>query len=240
SLSIAAVNGVSAVVVSGEDAALERLVARCAEQEVRARRVEVDYASHSAQVEVVGAALMAELCGISPRSSGIAFVSTVTGGLLAGEELNGKYWFRNLRQTVRLDKAVRWCLEYGCGAFVEVSPHPALGAGIEQTVGEQAVVVPTLGRTAGGLARFWLSVGQLFVAGVGVDWSAVLAGCGCRRVGLPTYAFERKRFWLSPAVSGGDASVMGQTGAGHGLLGAVVEQPDSDAVVLTGRLSMSA
>ena len=103
-----------------------------------------------------------------------------------------------------------------------------------------AVVVPSLGRDDGGLDRFWMSVGQLFVAGVGVDWSAVFGGCGGQVVSLPTYAFQRRRFWLDSGVVGAaDVDGVGQCRAGHGLLGAVVEQPDSGGVVLTGRLSLS-
>ena len=80
---------------------------------------------------------------------------------------------------------------------------------------------------------------RLFTAGVGVDWSAVFAGRGGQRVPLPTYAFQRRRFWLSPGGSV-DAAGLGQAGAQHALLGAVVAQPDSGGVVLTGRLSVSA
>ncbi|ORA08793.1 hypothetical protein BST12_28160 [Mycobacterium angelicum] len=238
SLSIAVVNGVSAVVIAGADSALERLVARCADEDIRARRIEVDYASHSAQVEPVGPGLVQALSDIEPRSSAVVFVSTVTGAPCEGAQLTPEYWFANLRQTVRLDQALDWCREQGYGAFVEVSPHPVLSAAVEDSVAG-AVVVPTLGRNEGALERFWLSVGQAYVNGVRVDWPGVLAGCG-RRVGLPTYGFVRQRFWLNPAARGGDVSAVGQTGAQHGLLGALIEQPDSGGVVLTGRLSISA
>ncbi|KAA1242118.1 acyltransferase domain-containing protein, partial [Mycobacterium simiae] len=238
SLSIAVVNGVSAVVIAGEDWALKRLVARCADEEVRARRIEVDYAAHSAQVQPVGPRLVQAISDIAPRSSRVAFVSTVTGAALDGAHLNPEYWFVNLRQTVQLDQALDWCRERGYGAFVEVSPHPLLGAAIEDSAGD-AVVVPTLGRNEGGLDRFWLSVGQAYVNGVAVDWPGVFSGRG-RRVQLPTYAFVPQRFWLSSTAGGGDVSAVGQSAAEHGLLGAVIEQPDSGGVVLTGRLSTSA
>ena len=100
-------------------------------------------------------------------------------------------------------------------------------------------MVPSLGRDDGGLQRFWMSVGQAHVAGVGVEWSAVFAGLGARRVELPTYAFQRRRFWLAPGTAGsGDVGGLGLAGARHALLGAVVEQPDG-GVVLTGRLSLT-
>ncbi|WP_156675650.1 MULTISPECIES: SDR family NAD(P)-dependent oxidoreductase, partial [unclassified Mycobacterium] len=86
-----------------------------------------------------------------------------------------------------------------------------------------------------------LAAGQLFVSGAGVDWAAAFAGLTAHRVDLPTYAFQRRRFWLSPeAVGGRDTAGLGLTGAEHALLGAVVERPDSGGVVLTGRLSAAA
>ena len=129
--------------------------------------------------------------------------------------------------------------------FIECSPHPVLIAGIEDTIADGredcsgVVVVPSLGRDDGGLRRFWTSVGQAHVTGVGVDWGAVFVGSGGRRVKLPTYAFQRQRFWLSSSRGAGDADSLGLVGAGHALLGAVVASPDSGGVVLTGRLSVS-
>ena len=245
-LGIGAVNGVAAVVVSGEADAVAELIDQCEAHGVRARRIEVDYASHSAQVQVIGEPLVEALAGIQPRSSAIEFFSTVTGELVDTAEMDAGYWYRNLRQTVEFEQAVRSAGERGYRVFVEASPHPVLLAGIEDTLAQGAgagvgpVVVPTLGRDEGGLGRFWLSVGQAHVAGVGVDWRSVFAHSGARRVGLPTYAFERRRFWLAPASAGpADAAGLGLAGAAHALLGAVVAQPESGGVVLTGRLSLT-
>ncbi|KAA1245611.1 acyltransferase domain-containing protein, partial [Mycobacterium simiae] len=195
-LSVAAVNGVSAVVVAGENAALAELLGRCEAAGIRARNIEVDYASHSAQVEPIAGRLEQELAELTPGSSKLTFISTVTGGVVDGSELSAQYWFRNLRQPVRLDRALGWFREQGYGAFVEVSPHPVLIAGIEDSLGADVVVaVPTLVRNEGGPSRFWLSVGQAYVGGVEIDWPSVLADG--RRIELPTYAFARQRFWLS-------------------------------------------
>ena len=104
--------------------------------------------------------------------------------------------------------------------FIESSPHPVLIAGIEETVamvrdgvGCRLVVVPTLGRDDGGLERFWMSAGQAHVAGVGVDWRSVFAGWGGRRVELPTYAFQRQRFWLPGSAGRGMWAVWGWAGS---------------------------
>ncbi len=239
-LSIGAVNGVSAVVVSGEADAVEQVMARAEAQGVRVGRIEVDYASHSAQVEPIREPLGQALAGIEPRSSGVAFFSTVTGSLLDTAGLDAEYWYRSIRHTVQFERAVRAAADSGYRVFVESSPHPVLLADIEATCAEGVVVIPSLGRDDGGLDRFWMSVGQAHVAGVGVDWRAVVSGSGGGWVELPTYAFQRQRFWLAPGSTGSaDVDRVGLVGAGHALLGAVVQRPDSGAVVLTGRLSIA-
>jgi polyketide synthase 7 len=242
-LNIAAINGVSAVAVSGEVAALDELIARCEADGVRARRIDVDYASHSAQVDAIREPLAQALAGIEPRSSSVTFFSTVTGAPIDTAGLTGDYWFRSIRQTVQFDGAVRSARAAGCQVFIESSPHPVLTAGIEQTADDgnplQAVVVPSLGRHDGGLDRFWLSVSLAHTAGVAVDWRAAFVSGN--QIELPTYAFVRRRFWLPPVqTGGGDIGGLGLAAARHGLLGAVVQRPDSGGVVLTGRLSLSA
>ncbi|MFE2183813.1 type I polyketide synthase [Streptomyces sp. NPDC059455] len=241
-LSVAAVNGSSAVVVSGDTDALEELLVRCERDGVRARRVPVDYASHSAHVEAIEDELLRDLAGIAPRSSAVPFYSTVTGGVLDTAELDAAYWYRNLRQTVRFDETVRVVLGEGIQVFVEVSAHPVLTMGIEQTAddhGTRATVVGSLRRDEGGPARFLKSVAQAYVGGADVDWREVFAGTGARRVDLPTYAFQRRRYWLeSETTEADDVSSAGLASAGHPLLGAVVPLPDSDGLLLTGRLSL--
>ena len=237
-VSIAAINGPSAVVISGEVTALDEIVAHCTEREMRARRIDVDYASHSVAVEAIRDQLAEALSGIEPSSTRTVFFSTVTGGIVDTAALDADYWFRNIRQTVEFASAVRTATQSGYRTFIESSPHPALIAGIEHTAtdsGMDAVVVPTLGREDGRLQRFFASAAQAFVSGVKVDWRAALPGAGF--VELPTYAFERRRFWLSGDGAAVDATGLGLGASEHALLGAVVERPDSGGVVLTGRLS---
>ncbi|WP_344599159.1 acyltransferase domain-containing protein, partial [Streptomyces violaceusniger] len=153
-LSVAAVNGPSAVVVSGDADALDELVAVCEAEGIRARRVPVDYASHCAHVEAIEGELLRELAGIDPRSSLVPFYSTVAGGVLDTTGLDAGYWYRNLRQTVRFDEAVRALLADGFQVFVEASAHPVLTMGVEQTAeehGTRVTAVGSLRRDEGGL-----------------------------------------------------------------------------------------
>lgn len=197
-LSLAAVNGARSSVVSGPPQELDRLVADLAAEGVRARRVPVDYASHSAQVEELRERLLRDLAPIRPRAAELSMISTVTGKWCEGVELDAAYWHQNLRQTVRFHDAVATLSGEGYGVFVESSPHPVLTGGMQETLHElgrdTAVVTGTLRRDEGGLDRALTSVAALHVSGVPVTWPA-----GDRRVDLPTYAFQHTRYWLTPA-----------------------------------------
>ncbi|WP_189788799.1 type I polyketide synthase, partial [Streptomyces capitiformicae] len=133
-VSVAAVNGPSQTVVAGPPEALESLREEFEAGGVRARMVPVDYASHSAQVEVLEAELVAELEGIRPQPGSVPLYSTVTGDRLDMSEMDAGYWYRNLRATVRFEDAVRGLLAEGHRAFVEVSPHPVLVPGLQDTL----------------------------------------------------------------------------------------------------------
>ncbi|MGY0055359.1 SDR family NAD(P)-dependent oxidoreductase [Streptomyces sp. LZ34] len=239
-VSIAAVNGPSSVVVSGEAEAVEKLHTALVEEGVRARLIEVDYASHSAQVEQIADRLADALAPIRPRPSDIPFYSTVDDGWQDTAGLDAGYWYRNLRQPVRFEPAVRALLDKGFRGFVEISSHPVLTVGVQESVdraGVRAVATGSLRRDEGGWHRMVLSLAAAHMGGVAVDWPAVFADTGARRVDLPTYAFQRQRFWLDSEIGSGDPVSLGLGVVGHPVLGAVVVSAGSDGVVLTGRLS---
>ncbi|KAK1176716.1 SDR family NAD(P)-dependent oxidoreductase, partial [Streptomyces sp. NBS 14/10] len=208
-LSVAVVNSSSAVVVAGESEALDELLVLCEGRGVRARRVPVDYASHSPQVEVVRDELLDVLGPVAPGAGEVPLYSSVTGGLVDGSGLDAGYWYTNLRQTVRFETAVQSLLADGFDAFVEVSGHPVLTAAVEQTAeqasgGPDVVVLGTLRRDEDEQRRLLMSLGEAFTAGLPVDWSAVLPADATPVDDLPTYAFQRERYWLhaTPAHPG--------------------------------------
>jgi acyl transferase domain-containing protein/NADPH:quinone reductase-like Zn-dependent oxidoreductase/acyl carrier protein len=192
-LSVAAVNGPAAVVVSGELAALDELAAACEADGVRVKRMAVDYASHSAQVAEIRAEILSVLHGISSRPSGIPMISAMTGQIL--QDAGPEYWYESLRAPVEFDRAIRALVDDGHGVFIEVSPHPVL----MPAVGELRMT-GTLRRDDGGPARLLASLAEVWTHGTAVDWSRVLpAG---QWVDLPTYAFQHQRYWAAPAVAG--------------------------------------
>ncbi|MEE1749877.1 type I polyketide synthase, partial [Streptomyces sp. JV184] len=208
-LSIAALNGPRAVTVSGDVSALHELIARCENQDIRIRLLPIDCAGHSAHVERIREPLLDLLGSVAPTSGHVPFYSTVEGRWLDTSELDAQYWYRNSRRTVGFEPAVRALAQAGHETFIEVSPHPILVAGIQETVEAthgKGLVVGSLRRGEGGPDRMLTALAEASVHGITVDWSAAFTGSAAQRVDLPTYAFQRRRFWLdAPAARIGPA-----------------------------------
>jgi acyl transferase domain-containing protein/surfactin synthase thioesterase subunit/acyl carrier protein len=245
-ISLAVVNGPASVVVSGEPEALRELLLRYETEGVRARAIPVDYASHSAQVETIRERLLEELSPIAAHSGEIPFYSTTNGALLDTAELDCAYWYANLRQTVRFHEATRALLESGVTTFIEMSPHPVLTVAVEETIDDReggdgvVAAIGSLRRGQGDLERFQLSLAQAYVRGVEADWSSFVKAGSARGVTLPTYAFQRRHYWLSPELAGGtDAALLGLAPVEHPLLGAALRPAGGeDGWLFTGRLSV--
>ncbi|MBA8925106.1 acyl transferase domain-containing protein/D-arabinose 1-dehydrogenase-like Zn-dependent alcohol dehydrogenase/acyl carrier protein [Kutzneria viridogrisea] len=200
-ISVAAVNGPESIVVAGDPEALDELIARCEAEGVRARRIPVDYASHTAHVDLIETELHEVLASVVSVPSQVPMFSTVTADWAEGS-LDAGYWYRNLRGTVRFEESVRALIEQGHGYFIEISSHPVLGAPIQtiiESTESEAVVTGSLRRNEGTLRRLLTSLAEVHVNGLAVDWSPLLDGSGARKVPLPTYAFQRKRYWLDEA-----------------------------------------
>ncbi len=239
-VSIAAVNGPRAVVLSGENKALDQLLLECEREGLTARRIAVDYAAHSKQMEPLRDALCSVCSSIAPGPAEIPFYSSVFGDELDGSRLDGDYWYRNLREVVNFEQTTKALLGNGYKTFIEASPAPSLAAGMlegaeafcgeDQSVspsveanrpsGAEVRVLGSLRRGEGGPRRFFTSLGEAWVAGVQVDWSAIVDDSEASATALPTYAFQRKRYWLDSAsessadVGARALSTEQQTGAG--------------------------
>nr|ASV47000.1 polyketide synthase [uncultured bacterium] len=186
------------MVISGDVDAVQRVVDDWVTRGERAKVIPVDYASHSAHVESVRDEVVAAAEGIRTTDTGVVFCSTVTGGELDVAELDAEYWYRNLRRPVRFADSVAALAAAGYGVFVEISPHPVLTSSI-QDIARDAVVQGTLRRGDPQWRRFVLSVAELCSRGVPVDWTALFDGAS--RVSLPTYAFQRKSYWVAGDVT---------------------------------------
>ncbi|WP_234319196.1 type I polyketide synthase [Streptomyces sp. NRRL F-2305] len=202
-VALRSVNGPTTVTVSGDPVALEELHGALADDGVLCWPLPgVDFAGHSPQVEEIHDELHTLLAGITPRPSRVPFYSTVTGTVLDTSGLDAAYWYRNLREPVAFRRAVDALLADGHRLFVENSTHPALTVWLREaleTAGGTGGVVGTLHRGEGGRTRVLTSLAELHVLGHPVDWEAVFDGTGARRRELPTYAFQRRHYWMEPA-----------------------------------------
>nr|WP_067781357.1 type I polyketide synthase [Nocardia amikacinitolerans] len=239
-VSIAAVNGPSSVVISGVEADVMATAEACAERGWRTHRLRVSHAFHSALMNPMLAEFASAIEGLTFGRPTIPLVSTVTGTRITEEMTDPAYWVGQVRDTVNFADAVAAMADMGVSRFAEVGPDAVLTPMVAQTLDDEAAVAVALARrdradasaVVGGIAG-------LFVAGAEVNWPGFYSGTGARRIDLPTYAFQHRRYWISEGAAGkGDARSMGLVATGHPLVSAVVSQPDSDVVAVSGRLSV--
>jgi 4-hydroxyphenylalkanoate synthase len=240
---ISAINAPASVVISGEESAVSAIAQRLAAQGRRVHRLAVSHAFHSPLMEPMLEEFARVAARIEVRQPQIAVASNVTAELAgAGCDFgSAQYWVEHIRRPVRFADSVRHLETHGATHFIEAGPGSGLTASIEQSLSSaEAVAVSVLGKDGPEVASLLSAVGHMFITGVRVDWPAVFADTGGRRVDLPTYAFQRRRFWSTPASAGpADVSGFGLGAAGHALLGVVIERPDSGGVLLIGGLSLS-
>ncbi|MGK3959667.1 SDR family NAD(P)-dependent oxidoreductase [Sorangium sp. So ce118] len=209
-VSVAASNSPSTTVLSGEPGALEELLSELGERGVFCRRVKVDVASHSPQMDPLLDALARELSGLAPAAARVPLCSTVTGESCRGDELGAAYWARNLREPVLFSKAVERLSEGGPALFIEMSPHPVLGPAIDEGLrvhGRGGAALASLRREQDEARALRESLGALYARGYPVAFPRQHASggrCGGRCVPLPSYPWQRERYWIE-----GSATVAG-------------------------------
>ncbi|MFE4368425.1 SDR family NAD(P)-dependent oxidoreductase [Streptomyces sp. NPDC056835] len=234
---IAAVNGPNSVVISGAAADAEAVAERWREAGRKVTRLRVSHAFHSPLMDPMLDEFRRVLEGVSFEAPAIPIVSTLTGvQATAGELGSPEYWVRHVRESVRFADAVGTLVADGVVTFVEVGPGGTLSA-LGQESAPDATFVPMLRGDRPEALAATTAVGQLHVRGVRVEWEPFFAGSGTRWVDLPTYAFQRERYWPNVRPAIGDVTAAGLGAAEHPLLGATVALGGTDGVLLTGRLS---
>jgi 4-hydroxyphenylalkanoate synthase len=240
---VAAINAPAAVVISGPQSAVRATADRLAEHGHRVHPLTVSHAFHSPLMEPMLAEFARIAARVEPRPPQIPLISNVTAQSVdaEGDFGSARYWVEHIRRPVRFADSIRTLQTSGATHFIEVGPGSGLTAAVEQSLSPaEPVTVSLLGKGRPELAALLRGVARLFTTGIPVAWPAVFAGSGGRRIELPTYAFQRRRFWSMPTAGGpAGTAALGLTAAHHPLLSAVVERPDSGGVVLTGRLSLA-
>ncbi len=200
-VSIAASNGPTSTVLSGDPAALDSVVSELQSRDVFCRMVKVDFAAHSPQMEPLRGALVEALEGLRPQPESVPIYSTVTGQIVGGRTLDALYWARNMREPVLFSTAVQCLVEDGHDIFLEISPHPILLSAMQQGlhhVGRECALLPSLRRDEDERAILLGSLGAVYAAGYPVNWTRIYPAGG-RCVQLPFYPWQRERRWLESA-----------------------------------------
>ncbi|WP_433598126.1 type I polyketide synthase [Nocardia sp. CA-135953] len=226
---IAAVNSPTSVVLSGIEARVLDVAAGFVARGRRTKRLDVSHAFHSGLMDPMLDEFRAAIAGLTARAPRLPLVSNRTGTLAGADYGSPEYWVRHVRETVRFADGVAALGTREVTRLVELSPDAGLTAVLTECA-RDVVVVPMLRRDRSEPAAVIDAVGRLFTAGQAVHWAALFEGSGARRVELPTYAFQRQRYWLA-----GDT---GERPIDHPLLSGVAYGSSRGGIRLTGRLSL--
>ncbi|MGW2325161.1 SDR family NAD(P)-dependent oxidoreductase [Streptomyces sp. NPDC001700] len=240
-VSIAALNGPTSVVIAGDEDAAQRIADVFAEKGRKTKRLTVSHAFHSPHMDGMLEAFREVAQGVTYAPPVIPVISNLTGASVSADEIcSPDYWVRHVRQAVRFTDGIRGLEEFGVATFVELGPDGVLTAMAQDCVtAEGATFVPVLRGDRPEATALTDALARVHAHGVAVDWAAVFAGSGARRVELPTYAFQRELYWPEPAGPWtGDVTAAGLGSADHPLLGAAVSLADAAGFLFTGRLSL--
>jgi len=226
-VSIAVSNGPRSTVLSGEPRAIDAIQAQLEAENVFVRRVAVEVASHSPQMDAIADELRAALRDVAPRSVRTPMYSTMLGRFVDGSELDASYWTANLRRPVRFHDAIRELIASGHRTYVETSPHPTLLTAIDETAAAAAsevLTVPSMRRDEPEQREMLASAGRLWEHGVSVDWRNVYRAA--RFVDAPSYPWQHVRHWIEGDEHAPGAAALG----GHPLLGASFDAANGDRI----------
>ncbi|GAA1155092.1 hypothetical protein GCM10009577_91830 [Streptomyces javensis] len=259
-VSIAALNGPNSVVIAGDEDAATQIAADFEARGRKTKRLTVSHAFHSPHMDPMLADFRKLAACLTYNAPKIPLVSCLTGAVVSADEIRlPEFWVRHVRDSVRFADGVRTLREQGVTTFLELGPDGVLsamgedclagtetgagagtgaGPGTDRDGDTDAVFVPTLRGDRSEAQALATALAHVHVRGAAPDWAAVYAGRGARRVELPTYAFQRQRYWLDVGISVEDVISAGLDTADHPLLGAAVELPDIGGFVFTGRLSL--
>ncbi|WP_433635345.1 type I polyketide synthase [Nocardia sp. CA-120079] len=235
-VSVAAVNAPAAVVISGDEDAVDEIDRQFAERGPKTSRLRVSHAFHSHRMEPMLAEFETVVAGVACNAPRIPLVSNISGRIASDEILDPGYWVAQVRAAVRFAPGVETLVASGVRRFLEVGPDAALAAMTRQALPEdveaRSVVAAAARRDHDEVEQFLTLLGQAHTAGVDVDWTPLFTGGRMARVALPTYAFEHRRYWLEPSLS------ERRNASDHPLLTDVVRVADRDEWLFTGRLSL--
>ncbi len=241
-LSIAAVNGPAAVVVSGAEGPALEVAEGFAAAGAKTKRLAVSHAFHSPLIEPMLEPFAAVLAGLSPAPPKLPLVSALDGELLSAEAAaDPERWVAHVRAPVRFGAAIAALAAEGAATFLELGPGAVLlgaAAAVLEAEGKKATLIPALREGRAEPEALAAALAAAHAHGAPLEWGRYFAGTGARQVPLPTYPFQRRRYWLQAAAAGGDPASVGLARLDHPLLGAKLEDPAGEGFSLSGRISL--
>ncbi|GDY42842.1 hypothetical protein SANT12839_037240 [Streptomyces antimycoticus] len=242
-VSIAALNGPTSVVIAGDEDAAEQIAAGFEAQGRKTKRLTVSHAFHSPRMDGMLDAFREVAQSLTYEAPRIPIVSNLTGNVVSAEEITSPdFWVRHVREAVRFLDGVHTLEAQGVTSYLELGPDGVLTAMAQECVTDpesDAAFAAVLRKDRTEAETLMAAIARAHVRGVAVDWEAFFSGTGAQRTELPTYPFQRERYWLeAPAGAVGDVVSAGLGSADHPLLGAAVDLPDSEGFLFTGRLSL--
>ncbi|MCA0456391.1 MAG: polyketide synthase dehydratase domain-containing protein [Chloroflexi bacterium] len=234
-VSVAAINGETNIVISGVPDALAAVLETLKSQKIKSRKLAVAQAAHSPLLDPILDEFESIAATVTYHEPEITLVSGLTGKAVNGAEItNARFWRQHLRQTVRFADALHTVYEQGVRVFLEIGPNPTLiGMGQRELTEPNVVWLPSLRDTVNDWTQLLTSLGGLYVAGAAVDWRAYDASYPRRKVDVPTYPFQRERYWFTPSAP--KLAVRG--GSAHPLIGQRLSSPSMTDYVFETQLS---
>ena len=196
-VSIGAINSPSGVTLSGNEAQLKQISEKLERNGIFNRKLDVELAYHSAEMESIKDELLKSLASINPTKTQYPLYSTVTGKLIDGSKLDADYWWQNVREPVRFADGIQALIENGLVNFLEIGPHPVLAHSVKEVAGgtqTKVNLVCSLNRKFPEQTRMLESLGELYNLGYKIDWRSITPAGG-QFIPVPTYPWQKERYW---------------------------------------------
>jgi acyl transferase domain-containing protein/1-acyl-sn-glycerol-3-phosphate acyltransferase/NADP-dependent 3-hydroxy acid dehydrogenase YdfG/acyl carrier protein len=222
-ISLAAVNGPSAITLAGDPETLERIATNLQERQIFARMLPVTIAYHSPAMDKIKDEFLSAVNDLRGQTARLRLLSDTTGTWADGADFNNEYWWTAIRQPVLFSEGMKSMVAEGIHTFVEISPHPVLAPSIVECLKDQnatGIVVPSIRRKEDEREIMLRSLGALYCAGFSPNWEALQRG-PTKLVELPGYPWQRERLWYEPTTKSNGANFLAERKPGdHPLLGA--------------------
>ena len=217
-VSIAAINSAQGVTLAGDLQALQQIQRTCEEKNTFNQLLDLDYAFHTSQMDSIREELLTALGDLQPQKNNIIFISTVHGEAIAGECLDGHYWWKNIREPVKFHQSINALIDQEIGLFIEVGPHPVLKFYLDEIIRQRktrGLVIPTLNRKAIDTNELERVIYQAWLCGAAMDktpWFPVVG----KSIDLPAYPLIKTSCWLMPT---NESRQLSRSPLEHPLLG---------------------